>query len=74
MEILWLVTCYITYWVSDILPGCGDDREHEEEGCGRRVVEPEDAGVDGDTVGLDQTLEAPEYVQHGQLKQEASPL
>ena len=60
--------------IADVLPGGGDDGEEEEEGGGGGVVEPEDAGVDGDTVGLDQTLEAPEYVQHGQLKQEASPL
>ena len=33
---------------------CGDDeREGKEEGDGGRVVEAEDAGVDGYCVGLD---------------------
>ena len=62
LELVWII--YRTYWVADILSGCGDNGEHQEEGCGGRVMQPEDAGVDGDTVGLDQALEAPEDVKH----------
>ena len=58
-----------TYRVPDILPGCGDDREHQEEGCGGAVMQPEDAWVNGDPVRLDQTLEAAENVQHRDLRQ-----
>ena len=46
------------------LPGGDNEREGEEEGDGGGVVEAEDAGVDGDPVGLHQALQAPEYVQH----------
>ena len=63
-----------TYRVSDILSGCGDDGEHQEEGCGGRVMEPEDARVYCDPVRLDQALKAPEDVQHPDLMQSASCL
>ena len=63
-----------TYRVSDILSGCGDDGEHQEEGGGGRVMEPEDARVYCDPVRLDQALKAPEDVQHPDLMQSASCL
>ena len=53
-----------TYWISHVLPcGC-DDGECQEEGGGSRVVETEDAGVNSDTVWLDEALEPPKDIQH----------
>ena len=65
---------FTTYWVSDILSCCGDDGEHQEECCGGGVMQPEDARVYCDPVRLDQTLKAPEDVQHPDLMQSASCL
>ena len=53
------------YGVPDILPGCHDKREGEEEGDRRAVVEPEDARVYGGVMGLDKALESSEYLEHG---------
>ena len=53
-----------TYWISHILPRCGDDGEGKEKGGGGGVVETEDTGVDGDAVWLDKALEPTEDIQH----------
>ena len=53
-----------TYWVSHVLPGRCNDGEGKEECCGGRVVKSKDAGVNGDTVRLDQTMQSSEYLQH----------
>ena len=52
------------YGIAHILPRGGDDGACQEEGDGGGVVEPEDAGVDGDAVGLHQALQTSEYFDH----------
>ena len=52
------------YRIAHVLSRGGYDGAGQEEGDGGGVVEPEDAGVDGDMVGLHQTLQTSEYFDH----------
>ena len=52
------------YGIAHVLTSCHDQRERQQEGDGGGVVEPEDAGVDGDVVGLHQALQTSEYFDH----------
>jgi len=52
------------YRIAHVLASGHDQGEGQQEGDGGGVVEPEDAGVDGDVVRLDQPLQTSEYFDH----------
>lgn len=50
--------------VSDVLAGCDDETEGEEDHHRNGVVETEHGGVDVDVGDFDEVLEAAEDIQH----------